>query len=205
MIYAKYLRAEGGLQIRVSACLYKNDLQKYLCTNNLSPHRFAFHHIVPEHDDESSTDLRQHVVQAEFFHKQPHADLVDPQAHNAGADEQRRLPAGLSAGAGKYKPHAEPVVDNDRNRKGDGRGVQVVDAKPFSTYVKKSVIHQKGCAPDNGEAKYFIELVFFHIHCTPSFTASIPKYSFMAMAEVRTASADGVKENASIAKSLFVL
>ena len=30
MIYAKYLRDEGGLQIRFSARLYKNDLQKYL-------------------------------------------------------------------------------------------------------------------------------------------------------------------------------
>ena len=102
-------------------------------------------------------------MQAEFFHKQPHADLVDPQAHDAGADEQRRLPAGLFAGAGKYKPHAEPVVDNDRNRKGDGRGVQVVDAKPFSTYVKKGVIHQEGCAAYDGKAQDFIELVFFHI------------------------------------------
>ena len=29
MIYAKYLRAGVRLQIRVSARLYKNDLQKY--------------------------------------------------------------------------------------------------------------------------------------------------------------------------------
>ena len=136
----------------------------YLFTNNLSPHCFAFHHIVPEHHNESCPDLRQHVMQTEFFHKQPHTDLVDPQAHNAGSDKQRRLPAGLFAGAGKYKPHAEPVVDNnDRNRKGDGRGVQVVDAKPFSTYVQKGVIHQEGCAADDGEAQDFIELVFFHI------------------------------------------
>ena len=156
-------RQKVRLQIRVSACLYKNDLQKYLCTNNLSPHRFSFHHIVPEHHDEGSPDLRQHVMQAEFFHKQPHADLVDPQPHDAGSDEQRRLPAGLSAGAGKYKPHAEPVVDNDRNRKGDGRGVQIVDAQPFGTQVQKGVIHQEGCAPDDGEAQDFIELIFFHI------------------------------------------
>ena len=134
-----------------------------LFTNNLSPHRFAFHHIVPEHHDEGSPNLRQHVMQAEFFHKQPHADLVDPQAHDAGSDKQRRLLSGLSAGAGKYKPHAEPVVDNDRNRKGDDRGVQVVDAQPFGTQVQKAVIHQEGCAPDNGEAQDFIELVFFHI------------------------------------------
>ena len=134
-----------------------------LFTNNLSPHRFAFHHIVPEHDDESSPDFRQHVMQAEPFHKQPHADLVDPQPHNAGADEQRRLPAGLFAGAGKYKPHAEPVVDNDRNRKGDGRGVQVVDAQPFGTQVKKAVIHQEGCAAYDGEAQDFKKLISFHI------------------------------------------
>ena len=102
-------------------------------------------------------------MQAKLFHKQPHADLVDPQTHDAGADEQRRLPAGLFAGAGKHKPHAEPVVDNDRNRKGDGRGVQVVDAKPFSTQVQQAVIHQEGCAPDDDEAQDFIELVFFHI------------------------------------------
>ena len=101
-------------------------------------------------------------MQAEFFHKQPHADLVDPQAHNAGADEQRRLPAGLSAGTGKYKPHAEPVVYYYGNRKGDGRGVQIVDAKPFSTYVKKGVIHQEGCAAYDGEAKYFKKLIPFH-------------------------------------------
>ena len=151
------------LQIRVSACLYKNDLQKYLCTNNLSPHRFAFHHIVPEHHNESSPDLRQHVMQAEFFHKQPHADLVDPQPYNAGADEQRRLPAGLSAGASKYKPHAEPVVYYYGNRKGDGRGVQIVDAKPFRTQVKKGVIHQEGCAADDGEAQDFKNLISFHI------------------------------------------
>ena len=134
-----------------------------LFTNNLSPHRFAFHHIVPEHHDEGSPDFRQHVMQPELFHKQPHADLVDPQAYDAGADEQRRLPAGLFAGAGKYKPHAEPVVDNDRNRKGDGRGVQIVDAQPFRTQVQKAVIHQEGCAPDDGEAQDFIELVFFHV------------------------------------------
>ena len=109
-----------------------------LFTNNLSPHRFPFHHIVPEHDDESGPDFRQHVMQAELFHKQPHADLVDSQPHDA-------------------------VVDNDRNRKGDGRGVQVVDAKPFSTYVQKGVIHQEGCAADDGESQDFIELVFFHI------------------------------------------
>ena len=134
-----------------------------LFTNNLSPHRFPFHHIVPEHDDESGPDFRQHVMQAELFHKQPHADLVDSQPHDAGADEQRRLPAGLFPRAGKYESHAEPVVDNDRNRKGDGRGVQVVDAKPFSTYVQKGVIHQEGCAADDGESQDFIELVFFHI------------------------------------------
>ena len=134
-----------------------------LFTNNLSPHRFPFHHIVPEHDDERGPDFCQHVMQTEFFHKQPHTDLIDPQTHDAGADKQRRLPAGLSAGAGKYKPHAEPVVDNDRNRKGDGRGVQIVDAQPFGTQVQQAVIHQEGCAAYDGEAKYFIELVFFHI------------------------------------------
>lgn len=156
-------RQKVRLQIRVSACLYKNDLQKYLCTNNLSSHRFAFHHIVPEHDDESSPDFRQHVMQAELFHKQPHADLVDPQPHNAGADKQRRLPAGLFAGAGKHKFYAEPIVYYYGNRKGDGRGVQVVDAQPFSTQIQKAVIHQEGRAPDDGEAQDFIELVFFHI------------------------------------------
>lgn len=130
---------------------------------NLSPHRFAFHHIVPKHDDEGSPDLRQHVMQAKLFHKQPHADLVDPQAHDAGADEQRRLPAGLFPRAGKYKPHAEPVVYYYGNRKGDGRGVQIVDAQPFSTQVQKTVIHQEGCAAYDGEAQDFIELVFFHI------------------------------------------
>ncbi len=102
-------------------------------------------------------------MQTELFHKQPHADLVDPQTHNTGTDEQRRLPAGLSAGAGKHKPHAEPVVYYYRNRKGDGRGAQVVDAQPFSTYVKKGVIHQEGYAAYDGEAQDFIELVFFHI------------------------------------------
>ena len=156
-------RQKVRLQIRVSACLYKNDLQKYLCTNNLSPHRFAFHHIVPEHHDEGGPYLRQHVMQAKLFHKQPHADLVDPQAHDAGSDKQRRLFSGLSARAGKYKPHAEPVVYYYGNRKGDGRGVQVVDAQPFGTQVQKAVIHQERCAADDGEAQDFIELVFFHI------------------------------------------
>ena len=140
------------LQIRVSARLQKNS----------SPHRFAFHHIVPEHHNESSPYLRQHVMQPEFFHKQPHADLIDPQPHDAGADEQRRLPTGLSAGAGKYKPHAEPVVDNDRNRKGNSRGVQVVDAQPFRTQVQKAVIYQEGCATYNGEAQDFKNLISFH-------------------------------------------
>ena len=102
-------------------------------------------------------------MQAEFFHKQPHADLVDAKPHNAGSDEQRRLPAGLFAGAGKHKPHAEPVVDNDRNRKGDSRGVQVVDAKPFRTQVQKTVIHQEGCAADDGEAQDFKKLITLHI------------------------------------------
>ena len=102
-------------------------------------------------------------MQAKLFHKQPHADLVEPQTHNTGTDEQRRLPAGLFAGAGKYKPHAEPVVDNDRNRKGDGRGVQIVDAQPFRTQVQKGVIHQEGCAADDGEAQDFKKLISFHI------------------------------------------
>ena len=134
-----------------------------LCTNDLSPHRFAFHHIVPEHHDEGSPDLRQHVMQAEFFHKQPHADLVDPQPHNAGADEQRRLPVGLFAGASKYKFYAEPIVYYYGNRKGDGRGVQVVDAQPFRTQVQKAVIHQEGCAAYDGEAQDFKKLISFHI------------------------------------------
>ena len=152
MFYAKYLRAEGTF-----ICKFI-----FLFIKNSSPHRFAFHHIVPEHHNESSPDLRQHVMQAEFFHKQPHADLVDSQPHDAGADEQRRLPAGLSAGAGKYKPYAEPVVYYYGNRKGDGRGVQVVDAKPFRTQVQQAVIHQEGCAADDGEAQDFKQLIFFH-------------------------------------------
>ena len=127
-----------------------------------TPHRFPFHHIVPEHDDEGGPDLRQHVMQAEFFHKQPHADLVDPQPHDAGTDEQRRLAAGLFPRAGKYKFHAEPVINNDRNRKGNGRGVQVVDAQTLGTKIEQGVIHHKGRAADDGEAKNFRKTVVFH-------------------------------------------
>ena len=148
-------RQKVRLQIRVSACLYKNDLQKYLCTNNLSPHRFAFHHIVPEHDDESGPDLRQHVMQAKLFHKQPHADLVDPQAHNAGADEQRRLPAGLSARAGKHKDYTQPIVDYNRYGKGNCRGIQVMDPQPFRADIKQRVVHYKGRAAYDGEPNNF--------------------------------------------------
>ena len=90
---------------------------------SLSPHGFPLHHIIPEHDDERSRNLRQHVMQTELFHKQPHTDLVDPQPRHAGTDEQRRLFARLLPRAGKHKHHAEPVIDDDRNGKGDGRGI----------------------------------------------------------------------------------
>ena len=101
----------------------------------LSPHGFAFHYIIPEHDDERSPDFRQHIVKAELFHEQPHAHLVDPQPHDAGADEQRRLLSGLFAGTCKHEGYTQPVVDNHRNGKGNGCGIQVMYPQSFCTKI----------------------------------------------------------------------
>ena len=122
---------------------------------NLTPHRFPFHHVIPEHDDKRGADFRQHVMQPELFHEQPHTDLVDPQPHDAGTDEQRRLPAGLLPRACKHEDYTQPVVDDHRHGEGNGRGIQVMDTQPFRTDIKQRVVHYKGRAAHDGEPNNF--------------------------------------------------
>ena len=131
----------------------------------LTPHRFPFHQVIPEHDDKGGADFRQHVMQSEFFHEQPHAGLVDPQPHDAGTDEQRRLPAGLLPRACKHEDYTQPVVDDHRHGEGNRRGIQVMDSQPFRTDIKQGVVYYKGGPAHDGKAHYLKKLIPFHDGC----------------------------------------
>ena len=134
---------------------------------NLTPHRFPFHHIIPEHDNQRGADFCQHVMQPELFHEQPHTDLVDPKPHDAGTDKQRRLPAGLLPRPCKHEDYTQPVVDDHRHGKGNRGGIQVMDAQPFRADIKQRIVHYKGRAPHDGKAHYFKQLIPFHDACYP--------------------------------------
>ena len=143
--------------------IYTNVLPFY--TKNLTPHRFPFHHVIPEHDNNRGADFRQHVMQPELFHEQPHAGLVDPQPHDAGTDKQRRLPAGLLPRAGKHEDYTQPIVDYNRYGKGNGRGIQVMDSQPFRADIKQRIVYYKGRAAHDGKAQYLKKLIPFHDRC----------------------------------------
>ena len=94
-------------------------------------------------------------MQPEFFHEQPHADLVDAQPHDAGTDKQRRLPAGLLPRACKHEDYTQPVVDDHRHAKRNGSGIQIMDSQPFRADIKQRVVHYKGRAAHDGEPNNF--------------------------------------------------
>ena len=81
----------------------------------------AFEDVVPHHDDASGDQLCDHVVDVGEVDEQPHEKLIESESCEARAEEEDLRALCLGVCPAKDADKAEPIVDEDGDRKGDAR------------------------------------------------------------------------------------
>ena len=117
----------------------------------------AFEHIVPHHDDGGSDELRDHIVDAGEVDEHPHEQLIETEPRDARAEEEHLRAARLCVCAVKDADKAEPIVDEDRDRKRDARREEIVEPAILGEDIEQTVVEDEARTADEDKADDFIE------------------------------------------------